>query len=505
MTPPEPQPCPPPAKRWHTSNLLRSFRAASRHLPLALLAVALLLAAFAYGSAVGKYRVFPYRIIADGAKTAWTLRDLVSRDACSGGVSDSDAKGCVGLSSVAPENAASSRFEFIAGGHLQAPVLWVGGHYRFLDLCPEPGCLAVEYAANGEVVHAWPYRPDELERAANANAAGALPYELALNFSWVDHVNVVDVARYDNGDLLATFQSGPKSFPYAAGVARIDPAGRPVYFRRDYSHHLADLTVDDTAVVPSLQVAGESITFALGRKTVNIECATGKQYRDTINIISGDGRLLRSIDLITALAESPYAPLLRQTHNTCDPLHSNSVRRIENLPAAAVGIAVGDLVVSLRNLSAFAIIDGENYHIKRLVRGSFIHQHSVEHLYDTKFMMFDNQAGGEGATPSRLLMVDLADGSETTIFPNIDTPEDWHIYSEVSGYVSISPDRSHAIAVFNTIGKAFEIRLADGTVVNAFTNLHDVSDADEFGNKRRNAAFIFRLPGIDYIHHQTEE
>lgn len=503
MTPPKPQPSPPPARRWPPSNPLMLFRDLSRHLPLALLAVALLLTAFAYGGVVGKYQVFPYRIIADGAKTAWALRDLGSPGDCSRGRSAPDVWGCIGLSSVASENAASSRIEFIAGGPLQAPVLWTGGHYRFLDLCPESGCLAVEYSANGEVVHAWPYLPDELERAANASAAGALPYELALNFSFADHVFIGDVARYDNGDLLVTFQSGTKSFPYAAGVARIDPAGHPVYFRRDYSHHLVHIAADDTALVPGLQIGSESITFALGRETVTIECATGKPYRDTVNIISGDGRLLRSIDLVTALAESPYAPLLRQTPNTCDPLHLNSVRRIENLPVGAGGIAVGDLVVSLRNLSAFAILGGETYHIKRVVRGSFNYQHSVEHLYGTKFMMFDNQAGGEGMSPSRLLMFDLADGSETTVFPHTDTLEDWHMYSEVGGYVNISPDRNHAIVVFDTTGKALEIRIADGVVLNTFANLHDVSDADEFGEARHNAAFIFRLQGLDYIHHHT--
>ena len=56
-----------------------------------------------------------------------------------------------------------SRIEFVAGDGLQDPVLWYGGRFQFLDLCPHPGCLAVEYATTGEVAHAWPFRPDELE------------------------------------------------------------------------------------------------------------------------------------------------------------------------------------------------------------------------------------------------------------------------------------------------------------------------------------------------------
>ena len=70
--------------------------------------------------------------------------------------------------------------------------------------------------------------------------------------------------------------------------------------------------------------------------------------------------------MATALVESPYAALLWHTTDPCDPLHLNSVRRIEDAEDAiddSAGIAAGDLVVSLRNLSAFAIRDGEKHHI----------------------------------------------------------------------------------------------------------------------------------------------
>ena len=382
--------------------------------------------------------------------------------------------------------------------------MWPGGRYRFLDLCPEHGCLAVEYAASGAVVHAWPYRPEELERAADAGG-GALPYELALDFSFIEHWGIRYAARYDNGDLLATFHVGGKAFPYAGGVARIDPAGYPIYFRRDYSHHSLYLTTDGIALVPGLLVGEASITFPLGRKTAKIECATSRPYRDTVNIISDDGRLLRRIDLVSALAESPYAALLQHTTDPCDPLHLNSVSRIEDAIAPSAGIVAADLVVSLRNLSAFAILDGKEYYIKRVVRGSFSEQHSVEHLSDSKFVMFDNQSGGKVAVPSRLLVVDLADGSETIVFPNIDTPEDWHLHSEFGGRVSISPDRKHAIISFDPAGKAVEIRLSDGKIRNAFHSRHDVSGQARFDDRRNDQSAVFASTGPLYIKQQAEE
>lgn len=63
----------------------------------------------------------------------------------------------------------------------------------------------------------------------------------------------VSMSQYANGDLLVIFQS-KYSFPYALGVARIDREGRPIWYRRDYSHHEANFAEDDVALVPSMRI-----------------------------------------------------------------------------------------------------------------------------------------------------------------------------------------------------------------------------------------------------------
>lgn len=97
-------------------------------------------------------------------------------------------------------------------------------------------------------------------------------------------------------------------------------------------------------------------------------------------------------------------------------------------------------MVSLRNISAFAILDGDTYRLKRLVQGRFFGQHSVKFLEGSRFLMFDN-LGREGRHgPSRLLMVDVEDGTETTIFPNDRTPAHLrNMYLVKGGEISISP------------------------------------------------------------------
>ena len=186
-------------------------------LPLFLLAAALLLSAFAYGAAVGRYEVFPFGFIRDGLKTGRLLLQEAPELADDGSFTK--------FSNLMPDAAAASRLAAAAGGggRLEAPILWTGGKFQFLELCPEYGCIAVEFSETGEVTHYWPLRPDELERASDAGAADDYPYEFAPTHSFARDVEVDSVERYANGDLLVIFNNGYTSFPWGAGVARIDP------------------------------------------------------------------------------------------------------------------------------------------------------------------------------------------------------------------------------------------------------------------------------------------
>ena len=513
MTPPKPQPSPPPTKRWPPSNPLMLFRALSRHLPLALLALAVLLTAFAYGGVVGKYQVFPYRIIADGVKTARATLDIAfSREKeleeWRWKISFNRRDGhYAGFSDVPREAAAASRIAFVSADNLDNRVLWTGGQFQFLELCPDAGCLAVEYDRQGKVARVWPYRPDELEQAAKTEMvdAGEFPYELVPGFSFSEDVKVHGVSLYSNGDLLAVLSHRAGSaFPYGAGVARINPDGHPVWFRRDYSHHWPHLTDSEVALVPGMRVSNRPVSFTLGKETVGLDCHTGKPYRDAVYIIDPEGQLLRSIDLAKALQESPFASVLRKTNDGCNPLHLNFVHEVGRDAGGMPDIEPGDLVVSMRRLDAFAILDGEQGHIKRLVRGTFLGQHSVRHVRAATFVMFDNGTD-QGFKPpgvlgpSRILTIDLATGQERTIFPNERTPEDLHHFSSKIGKVDVSPDRKRAIISYGLNGIAVEVRLSDGEVLNVFRSLHDVAAVERFPEKRHSNAAIFRTLGIGYV------
>ena len=474
--------------------------------------MALALAVFACGGLVVHYKLFPFPVISDGVKTLQTLLDLYFKDdgEKDDGEKDDGEKDdgtSLRFADVPPERAAANRFQFVAGDSLSGPVLWQGGRYQFLEHCPDWGCLAVEYTATGEVAHAYPFRSEELKQAAAAAHSDEFPYELSPAASFTRDTDVAGISRYANGDLLVVFHHEP-AFPFGAGVARVDRDGYPVWFRRDYSHHWPHIEDDGVALVPGMLIGNESISFKGSRRLrvpIELRCSTNRPHLDAISRIDGNGQLLKRINLIDALHNSPFAHIILSAYKTpCDPLHLNFVHRLRDDAGGTWGLAPGDLVASLRNLSAFAILDGESGRIKRLVRGSFFRQHSVHHLTGATFLMFDNHGHDGTHGPSRLLKIDLADGRETTLFPNDRTPEPLQrLFSHTRGVIDISPDRQRAMVTFYQVHRrahrTVEVRLADGAVLNVFRSLHDVSSLEQFSEKRKQRAAVLNMNGLYYI------
>lgn len=458
--------------------------------PLALFLLALAAGLIAYGIAIERHDVFPGRILDDAEKTVrTTVRNLQRQDTGE----------FLEFSDTPLDRFLARRVEIVEGDSLTDGVLFYSARHQFREVCPEHGCLAVAVAPSGEIRHAWPFRPHAI-LAANIADEDDYPYELN-NFSPERDMRPFDIKQYPNGDLLVVFQLRDAS-PYGGGIARIDRDGHPVWFRRDYSHHRALLMESGIALVPSYSVSDEPLTLEFPggvTERINTHCQT-RTLLTAVNVVSEDGKLLARTSIIDALLDSPWRGGLYRTINRCDPLHMNSIDRIRAGPGLPEGVEAGDVVLSIRNLSAFAIFDEEARRLKRLVRGTFYQQHSVHHLEGSRFLLFDNLGGDATGGPSRLLMVDLATGAETTIFPNARTPEALQrLFSIVRGMVAISPDRRRALVTFTETGLAVEVRLADGETLAVFRSLHDVSGLDQFPAERADRAALFWLEGLDYL------
>ena len=407
---------------------------------------------------------------------------------------------------------AASRIESLDGGSLREPVFWYGGRFQFMEICPEWGCLAVQFGPDGEVAQAWPLRPDLLEQAADA-AAAEYAHRSAPGFSFARDAAPQGISRYPNGDLLVVFFNENRTTAHvdAGGAVRVDRRGYPVWFRRDLSHHWPHMENDGSVLVLARSFGDNPILVPIndgGRQHVELRCERRRPWLESVNVIDGDGRLLDSIDLTGAMLDSPFAPVLleplgrrRRPPRPCDLLHPNFIHRVGGDVRDVRDVSSGDLVVSMRELSAFAILDAGSGRVKRLVRGSFRRQHAVHHWQGSRFLLFDNHGSDGVYGPPRLLMVDLADGRETTIFPNAGTPEALRgLRSEIMGNISISPDRRRALVVFTLAGVAVEVRLSDGAALRVFRSLHDVSGLEQFPEERATRPAVFMMTGLDYVH-----
>ena len=433
-----------------------------RRLPGALFILSLCALAFAWGLAAERWRIFPY----DQARLAYQNARLMA----------------VALSGRHPDyltaTADRRRLIVVSGGDQapHRPVVVSGGPGQFPEICPPDGCLAVAYAADGGVALAWPYRPDALEQAmedAIAATPGEYPYERRPWFRFRRDIVVDSFSVYPNGDLLVAlaYENGA-AFPYGAGVVRVDRDGWPVWFRADYSHHHPSPVMDDGSVlVPSMRLGAGDLRYEVAGRPATVDCSTGRPMLDAVNLIGPDGTLLRSWGLVAAFIDSPYAGHLQQADDPCYPLHLNFAMRLPGGPGA------GDrLLVSLRGVSAYALLDWDTGRLLEARRGSFYRQHGVTPTGDGKrLLLLDNEwarESGAGPGASRVLSIDLNTGLPTTLYPRPDTPVAWRPWSPTRGSIVLSPDGARALVTFPDAGYGVEIDAADGRLHRVFRGAH---------------------------------
>jgi len=464
----------------------------ARNAPLIIFIASIAVLAFIAGLIVVDRKVFPYPQLRDGVKT---IRFVAGQMFGAPYVGFFDITGAapVPLSEIR-----ARRFRALAPEGMGAErVVIVGGLNQYLDLCPEFGCLAVTIDRTGAVATATPFRPAAILAADSAD--GAYPRQgLADRPELI--IRPVGATPYPDGDLLVTFQSigDTGAFPYSMGVGRIAPDGTPRWFRFDFSHHWATLMPDGRALVPSLTVADAEATALDGARRVRLRCESGRPMIDHVAIIDGAGQVVRRIDIFEQLATGPWSMRLQQTIDGCDPLHLNYIDIVSADDAPEAGLVAGDLVLSLRNISAVAILDGTSGAVKRVLGGSFAQQHSVHHLSGSKLLMFDNWGGDAAGRPSRLLEIDLATGAERRVFPPEGAFEGETQFSRVASHLDISADRSRALVAFSEMHRVFEVDLATGEPLMVFEGLHDLSLIADAPAALRGAAARGRIFGAYY-------
>ena len=432
--------------------------------PRAVLALAAVLA-FGAGMHAVWARSLPWRLTRDAVKS---LAGIVAASA----VSPMDL-GVAEFVDVPADSVAANRVRLFGDGPLRDRIVLGGGRWHFGERCGGMGCLAVEYAGAGQAGRATPIAPDLL--GAGPEPPAGVRWEKTPGVDGSDVITPFWLASYANGDLLVVLEYMNFHFPPYAGVARVNREGRLLWRRRDYSHHEPWIGAGDTAWIATASLESEvQLPGDLGKW----RCDDGPSLVDAVQGLDENGNPFEEISLVEAFAASPWASLLVAAE-PCDPFHLNSVARVGGDFSGSGGARPGDFVLSLRNLSAVALLDGRTHALKRLVRGTFARQHSVKHLRGSQFVLFDNQGGrgrrsGTRYAYSRVLVVDLATGDETVLFPMQDSERYWNWWSGLRGRISLSPDRTRLIAAFTELDKVVEVRIEDGEPLAEFDFAHDV-------------------------------
>lgn len=441
----------------------------ARSLPLLAFVLSAVVLAFLGGVVVADRGLFPYPQLSDGLKTIqFSLRQVFGAPFFGNFAAQPESGGLDAL--------ASRRFRAL-GETLPGETLIVsGGLNQYLDVCPDYGCIAIELDRSGAVVRGVPFRPAEII-AADMSGGGFV--REGADASPERLIRPIGVAPYPDGDLLVTFQSIGDSgaFPFSMGVGRIDPEGRPRWFRFDFSHHWSMVLPDGGALVPALEVMTQDMRTKDGDEEEVIECETDRPQIDYVQRLDAAGAVVARYDIAAQIAASNWSMALVETIDGCDPLHINYVDLVGPDDAPGAGLSEGDLILSLRNISAVAVLDGATGALKNMIRGDFAQQHAVHHLGGSRLLMFDNWGGDVSGRPSRLLEIDVATGGSRRIFPVDGLFEGAPVYSRVAGHIDISPDRRRALIAFSNAGRAFEVDLATGEALMAFEGLHDISDA----------------------------
>jgi len=199
---------------------------------------------------------------------------------------------------------------------------------------------------------------------------------------------------FPNGDLLAVYM-GVGDTPYGYGLAKMDRDSKVIWTYSAHAHHDFDVGEDGRIYVLTQSIKEEPST---NLKNV----LPSPMLEDSMAVLSAEGKELRKISLIEALASSPYALLLDRPKEEWgakgDILHANSIRVLKRGYAEKFGqFREGQVLVSLRNLHAIVMIDMETECVTWAAQGPWRWQHDAEFLDNGHLLLYDNL----GAAPDK--------------------------------------------------------------------------------------------------------
>jgi hypothetical protein len=438
--------------------------------------------AFMYGVATMQYEIFPYRVLKEAklGLEAWAAMDRNNTRYPKAFEKFEEG------ASPAPQ--AKPLDEGLGKEH----ILVTGGPYQMMERCPTWGCMAWISDRAGKVLHAWEVNLDELWKDLQGVTGD------------VSHLSLypVGMALGRDGSLAVSFQ-GRETYPVQIGIVKLDRAGSVLWKRFDRSHHW--ITADASGQIYTPAAAFVRDLKGIGGTRVDLKCKTGESGVDSIRVLSADGQPVRELKVMEPVMKSGYAGLFYAIREGCNPTHLNSIALASPQVAKAIpGAAAGDLLVSLRETNAVALLDGNTAAVKYLVHGRTAAQHGPQFLPDGTVLVFDNLGGDKALGGTRVARIDLVKGTAETVFPKDESLGP--VWSETAGHIDVSADGKRALVAITHQGRVVEIDVASGRPLWVYENTHDIArflKANDLNAKVTRARFAtygaYYVTDVDFL------
>ncbi len=313
---------------------------------------------------------------------------------------------------------------------------------------------------------------------------GRVHHRWALDFSeaWPDPPHVAEPRSDDmifwraakvlpNGDLLAVYIARGDT-PWGYGLAKIDKDSRPIWTYDERMHH--DLDVGPDGRVYGL---GHQIDF---EPLAALEQLTPPYLDDFLVVLSPEGKELRRVSLLSALAASSYADLAHLATTVAgegnDPLHTNAVELVRRpIDVGSTILRPGQVIVSFRQINTIAAIDPDEGRVVWAYRGPWLAPHDPDLLDNGRIMLFDNRGHFGAGGASRIVEFDPRDQAITWTYSGTDAAP---FFSALRGRQQALPN-GNVLITESATGRLLEVTRG-GDIVWEYINPHrsGVNDAD---------------------------
>lgn len=308
------------------------------------------------------------------------------------------------------------------------------------------GSEAFLLAMDGTPLHRWAFDYDDLP--------GVPPMEHVTQLGWRR------VRMLDDGSLLAIHGG--------LALLKLDSSSELQWVHAGGEHH--DLEVaPDGRIVTLTRRPGELEGLLPGRRVV----------LEFLEILSEDGEQLQEISLFDAFRETPWMIELESAlggahrdlsitmdgADARDVLHSNSVQVLDGAHEEMdPAFAEGNVLVCLRELNAFVVIDPRREKVVWFLQGSWLYPHDARLTEHGTLTLFDNAGHGGYSQVSEF---DLSSGERLWSYGG-DPPATF--YSIFCGVAAKLPN-GNVLATESCNGRALEVT-PSGDVAWAFHSPH---------------------------------